>query len=326
MRENGERGLCLSGLPPAVEAGCPLVVGSPRAPLISAKKLRKREGLSPSVVFGAVLPGEGNERVEPSRFDSFIVEMRGRRRHGCASEPRTSPARVRPHRHPSTLLPLLALLLPLSAHAVPPDARLSFTAGEERFVRPPFKVEGLFVEPEGFVAVDALPSDELFVSVPKAAHGAGTLFVYGAGRVAAFELCVGKDDCPGPTNAEDAKSACPDLARGTEDGAFVLRATVKDARCLDALKTSLRRAELHPKALRLVLEEGAIALVYKRVTEAVAREPGMQGAFVGPTLTLGGKATRRAFERVLRAAWLESVGAATYDADALTLVSEETKR
>lgn len=221
---------------------------------------------------------------------------------------------------------LLALALPTLAAAVPYEGKLVLAPGTEQFLKIRFSVTAVAVDPPGAVAVEVLPSDELFLTVPPHARGTATLLVAGIDRASGWALCLETDPaaCPPRTEPLAARSACPDLAPTKEDGTPVWSAHVKTPACLAALRSAFARAEVDPGALRLLLDEPAARALYATVEQAVAADPAARGptlSWLGPTLILSGPAARETVGRVLLHLFRAVVGRVSYDDRTVTLPS-----
>jgi len=209
---------------------------------------------------------------------------------------------------------LPALLLPALAAAVPPDARITIAPGTERILKSPIPVDAVVSDPPGLVVAERLPGGEVLVTASAERRGDAVVLAAGATRVYAWDVCVGEPPgtaCTRETKPEQARSACPDVARATEDGSPVVQATVKDARCLDALLAALAHAAVPPAALRLTLEEDAFLTMARRVSQAISGDPrtkGLRAGFSGATLRLEGRAGREARALALLAAWRQVPG------------------
>lgn len=215
------------------------------------------------------------------------------------------------------------IALSLTAAAVPPDARLVLAPGAEKFLKTRFRVDTVLVEPEGLVHAEGLPANEVYVTVPPGAKGAGLVLAIGLDRVFAWDLCVGDPrDCPSETVITTARAACPGLAQITDDGKQLWTATVKDVACLNALRDALAHAGFPGDRLRLVLEETAARAFYQRVGDGIAKDPACKGlvsGYYGATLKLSGRAPRRAVDRAVLHAYAETVGRVSFDAALVTL-------
>jgi hypothetical protein len=201
-----------------------------------------------------------------------------------------------------------------AAGAVPPDARLTLQPGSEKFLRAPVDLVDVVAEPAGVVSAEVLPSKEIFVTVPPAATGAATLIAVGSDRLYAWDVCVGR--CPAETNIAAARSACPTLAQVTEDGQPLWTATVKDVRCLDALRNALSHATIPLKQLRFNLEENVAVEFFRRVEKAISDDPathGLVASYYGATLKLSGEVPRSAVTRAVVHAWFETIGSVSFD-------------
>lgn len=220
---------------------------------------------------------------------------------------------------------LVAGVAPAAA-AYPYDARLTLAPGAERFLKVRFSITGVAVDPPGAVAIDVLPSDEVFVTVPQDAHGAATLLVAGVDRAMAWELCLEADPagCPPKTDPLAARADCPDLATRREDGGVVWEAKVATPACFASLRRHFARAEVDPGALRLLLEEAGARDLFGTVERAVAADPltkGLALSWLGPTLILSGPAARETVARALVHLFRAVVGRVSYDDRTVTLPS-----
>lgn len=221
---------------------------------------------------------------------------------------------------------LLTALLGSTALAVPPDARLTLAPGRDQFLRTHFRIDSVLVEPAGLVHAEGLPANEVYVSAPKDAHGAGLLLVIGLDRLFAWDLCVATNpkDCPAQSDILQAKSACPDLAHKTDDGKPVWTATVQKPDCLEALQRVLVHAEPQSQ-LELTLDESVADDFFRGVTATISRDPacaGLTAGYYGATLKLTGAAPRGAIDHALLDAYRQTVGHISYDASAVTITDK----
>lgn len=213
------------------------------------------------------------------------------------------------------------LLLAVNAHALAPNARVTLEPGAERFLKAGFPILSVIVEPAGLFTADGMDSGEVFVTVPASAKGPGTLLAFGADRVFAWDVCVGSADCPAATSILSAKPACPDAREFLEDGRPHMAATVKDDRCLAALRTALAHTEIPADRLRIVLEERVAMPMFREVNDLIAKDPacaGLSSGFYGATLKLTGRVRRAAVDRALWHAFRVMLGSITYDVDKVT--------
>lgn len=225
------------------------------------------------------------------------------------------------------LAALALAMAPQVALAVPADAHLILAPGTDRFLPVDFAVEGVFARPEGAVHVEAMPAGEVFVRAQ--APGEVLVFAYSAYRLHAWTVCVADDaaDCPPPSDPKLAAKACPGFGPAKEDDQTVWKGAVKTAACHAALVEHLRHARLSARDLRLVMEDAGFRALFESVVAAVAKEPSlatMKVAFMGPTLSLTGKATRAALENLLFIAWQRTPASVSFDADALELLPDPT--
>lgn len=213
------------------------------------------------------------------------------------------------------------------ALAVPADGHVVLPPGGQRFLPIDFKLEGAFVHPEGVVEVDAmLDTNEVFVQASSSKSPAQVfVYAYSAYRLNAWSVCVAHDpgQCPPASNPALAKAACPGFGPATEDGKAVWRGEVKTESCLAALLEHLKNARVSARDLRLVLEEEAARALFRNIASAIAKEPSLATAkvsFLGPTLNVSGKATRKALEALLLLAWDRTTGSVSFDADKLEIL------
>jgi hypothetical protein len=208
----------------------------------------------------------------------------------------------------------LGLLLPAIAHALPPNAQLQLAPGADRFVRAPIDVTDVVTEPESALTAEVLPSKEILVTAKPDAKGSATLLALGLDRVYAWDVCIGK--CPAATNIVSAKSACPGLDQVKDDKRSVWAVTVKDTRCLEALRDALVHATIGPSWLQVSLEEKPAVEFFQTVEKQIASDPrakGVQAMYYGPTLKLTGEATSAAVARAVMHAWQLTVGDVAFD-------------
>lgn len=218
-----------------------------------------------------------------------------------------------------SLLLLAALVLwASSAAAVPPDERIVLGPGMDRFLKVEFMVTGV-ISDDSLVEAELLPSEEIFVTAAEDRSGTATVLAVGVDRIHAWEICVSHrpaKECPPGSDPLRLKKSCPDLAEGKEDGQRVIRATVRDDACYDALVKGLAHADVPPGQLRLLLEEKPANTFFSRVLQAIRADPGTKGleaGYYGATLKLSGTVPREAVHRALLHAYRHTVGRVSYD-------------
>lgn len=223
-------------------------------------------------------------------------------------------------RHAALVAWLCALAVP--AWALPHDARVKLSPGTERFLKAGFPLVSAVVDPPGAFQAEGLGSGEVYVTIPPGAKGPATLLAVGADRLFAWDVCIGEDPaCAAASPILAARSACPDLREITDDGKNYWAATLKDAKCLEALRTALAHADVPGEKLRLVLEEGVSLPLFRQVSESITKDPlcaGLTAGFYGPTLKLSGKAPRKAVDHALLVAFRAMPGRLSFDADRVT--------
>lgn len=217
-----------------------------------------------------------------------------------------------------------------TASALVPSARVALAPGEDRFLKPGFAAVSVVVDPPGRVTAEPMPAGEIYVTVPADAKGPFRLLAIGRDRAAPFDLCVGESSaCPATTHVAAAKAACPDLEERPDDGPNRWFVTVRDERCLEALRTSLEHAEMSPDRLRLMLEEQSATSLVRSVLAEIAADrtcAGLTAGFYGPTLMLSGKASRAAVDRAVWIAHRMMPASLSFDLDQLTLTDPAPAR
>lgn len=225
---------------------------------------------------------------------------------------------------------LAALALAASSQvalAVPADAHLVIAPGTDRLLPVDFAVQGVFARPQGAVQVETMPAGEVYLRVPADAPDEVLVFAYSAYRLHAWTVCVAADeaDCRPASDPKKAAKACPGFGPATEDDRPVWKGAVKTAACHAALVEHLRRARISARDLRLVMEDDGFRAMFQGIVAAVAKEPSlatMKLAFMGPTLSLTGKATRAGLETLLFLTWEHTPASVSFDADDLELLPD----
>ena len=169
---------------------------------------------------------------------------------------------MRPPVSRSALLALLALLCPLGlvltashAHAWPVDLSVRLEPGKERFHKLSV-VDWVEVEDPSLATAEVLTgSNELLLTGLKPGHT--LLLLYAEGRFAVWGLTVapaGSPDAPPPEALlTAARKACPGL-QATQGAERSLTASVKDARCHQALLALFKTETYVARELDLTLE------------------------------------------------------------------------
>jgi len=214
-----------------------------------------------------------------------------------------------PHQGLLLLVGLGLLLLPLRALAWPVDLVMPLEAGKERFHKLS-AVEWVEVEDAGVATAELLrDTNELLLTGVR--PGRTLLLLYAEGRFAVWRLVVGE---PGRTPATEpsepllaaARKACPGL-KATEGEGRELVATVKDARCREALLALLRTEAYVARELELTFELPVLQEQLAALSPAL-KELGLSARYRGAGLVLEGTAKPEVHRRALWVLFRHSLG------------------
>ena len=225
----------------------------------------------------------------------------------------------------SRLLALLVLVAPAVAGAIPHDHRFDLEVGGEAFGKL-WQSDEVVVEPEGIVAAEVLPSEE--IRLEALAEGEATVFVLGPSLLHAWKVTVRPKGAPRPKPPEvdplawkAATSACPDLVRGKEGLTETLEVTVRDAGCRRALRRLLERGPWPAGDLRLTYTP-EVLMEQLRELEKAAAGVGVGAkvklAYAAATLVVRGEVTAAERRRLYAELWKVAVGRIPLD-EALTI-------
>ena len=214
-----------------------------------------------------------------------------------------------PHQGLLLLVGLGLLLLPLRALAWPVDLVMPLEAGKERFHKLSV-VDWVEVEDAGVATAELLrDTNELLLTGVR--PGRTLLLLYAEGRFAVWRLVVGE---PGRTPATEpsepllaaARKACPGL-KATEGEGRELVATVKDARCREALLALLRTEAYVARELELTFELPVLQEQLAALSPAL-KELGLSARYRGAGLVLEGTAKPEVHRRALWVLFRHSLG------------------